>query len=209
MWSVRSRRLLSLAGVAWRAGVEALAHPHSQALSGSAASGAGGAAGASQLSLAAATPRHRRVRIAGGAGGRLESEIQIVVEKNLKGAVQYKRIGIAGALALLRRVGNAMILMYGSYAGNGNGNGCGGGGAAAASGSLTTGASAASAMFCEEEVPATGGFGGCWDREGAWAALCLAAAGGAATSSSVWQGVVCLPTRPCQTPDPKHLTQNT
>ncbi|GLI59881.1 hypothetical protein VaNZ11_001796, partial [Volvox africanus] len=85
-------------GVAWRAATEAR--------SAAASDGAAGGRGAV-------------VRIAGGAGGRLESEVQIVVDKALKGSASYKRIGIAGSLAFLRRVGCALMLLDG---------GCGGGG---------------------------------------------------------------------------------
>ncbi|GFR48945.1 hypothetical protein Agub_g10955, partial [Astrephomene gubernaculifera] len=52
------------------------------------------------------------VRIPGGAGGRLETDVLIVVDKALKGAAApYKRIGIAGALSYLRRVGGALALL--------------------------------------------------------------------------------------------------
>ncbi|GIL52987.1 hypothetical protein Vafri_8561, partial [Volvox africanus] len=54
---------------------------------------------------------------------RLESEVQIVVDKALKGSASYKRIGIAGSLAFLRRVGCALMLLDGD---GGGGGGCGG-----------------------------------------------------------------------------------
>ncbi|GIM07084.1 hypothetical protein Vretimale_11313, partial [Volvox reticuliferus] len=87
-------------GVAWRAAAEAR----------SAAGTAGAAGGPGAV-----------VRIAGGAGGRLESEVQIVVDKALKGSASYKRIGIAGSLAFLRRVGCALTLLDGGGGGGGDG----------------------------------------------------------------------------------------
>ncbi|KXZ53599.1 hypothetical protein GPECTOR_6g516 [Gonium pectorale] len=53
------------------------------------------------------------VRVPGGAGDRLESEVAIVVDKALKGGGPYKRMGVAGALAFLRRVGCALSLLVG------------------------------------------------------------------------------------------------
>ncbi len=62
----------------------------------------------------------------GGAGGRLESEVHNVLAKAMGQAhMSYKRIGIVGALAFLRRTGQAMELL-GDDGAEGEAEGAGG-----------------------------------------------------------------------------------
>ncbi|KAG2491003.1 hypothetical protein HYH03_010675 [Edaphochlamys debaryana] len=62
-------------------------------------------------------PQGGVVRMPGGAGGRLEGEVAVVIEKALQGAAPYKRIGVAGALAFLARTGSALALLEGAGGG--------------------------------------------------------------------------------------------